>query len=226
MQTAPSNDAALKQYYAARAREYERIYDKPERQADLKRIAGMLPPLFAGRRVLDIACGTAYWTQVYAPSAKHVVAVDANRETLDVASEKSWPAARVDFKIADAYALPNELGEFDAAFAGFWWSHIPVRERSRFFSSLHRRLRAGSVVVLLDNLYVEGSNTPITQRDADGNTYQQRRLDNGSEHLVLKNFPTEEMLVADVVSCARDVRNARYMALEYYWLFSYEVGAA
>ena len=30
------SDAELVRYYAARALEYERIYDKPERQADLR----------------------------------------------------------------------------------------------------------------------------------------------------------------------------------------------
>ena len=215
----PSNDTALKHYYAARAREYERIYAKPERQADLKRIKALLPSLFAGCRVLEVACGTGYWTQCLAPVAHSIVAVDANRETLDVAAEKSWPANRVEFRIADAYLLPDELGVFDAAFAGFWWSHIPVRERARFFASLHRRLRAGATVVFLDNLYVEGSSTPISHRDDDGNSYQSRRLDDASEHVVLKNFPSEQQLVADVAGCWN---SARYTALEYYWLFSYE----
>jgi hypothetical protein len=36
------------------------------------------------------------------------------------------------------------------------------------------------------------SNTPISRRDADGNTYQRRTLDDGSVHEVLKNFPTCE----------------------------------
>lgn len=215
-------DTALRRYYAARAREYERIYAKPERQADLKRIAQMLPPMFAGRRVLDIACGTGYWTQCLAPVAKGIVAVDANRETLDVASGKSWPADRVEFRIADAYALPDALGGFDAAFAGFWWSHIPVRERPRFFASLNRRLQTGAKVVFLDNLYIEGSSTPISHSDEDGNTYQRRRLDDGSGHVVLKNFPSAQGLLADVAAFARD---AHYLALEYYWLFSYEFDA-
>jgi protein-L-isoaspartate O-methyltransferase len=170
-------------------------------------------------RVLDVGCGTGYWTQFYAPLAQQVTGVDVNRETLEVAVEKNWPEERVEFRIADAYALPDDLGEFGAAFAGFWWSHIPVRERPRFYASLHRRLRAGAIVVLLDNLYVEGSNTPISRRDAEGNTYQQRRLADGSEHEVLKNFPTEEILEADVASSAR---NARYTALDYYWVFRYE----
>ncbi len=219
----PSNDTTLKQYYAARAREYESIYAKPERQADLKRIADLLKPMFKGRRVLEIACGTGYWTQHIAAVAQSITGVDANQETLDVAAEKTWLANRVEFKIADAYALPDELGMFDATFAGFWWSHILARDRARFFASLNRRLLPGARVAFLDNLYVEGNSTPVSHRDAEGNTYQRRLLKNGTEHVVPKNFPTEQGLFADVAGFAS---NAHYAALEYFWLFSYETSAA
>jgi hypothetical protein len=94
-----------------------------------------------------------------------------------------------------------------------------VAERRAFLSSLDRRLLAGARVVLLDNLYVEGSSTPIERRDAEGNTYQRRRLNDGSEHVVLKNFPAEAELRADVAAFGR---NVAYTALRYYWLLSYE----
>jgi demethylmenaquinone methyltransferase/2-methoxy-6-polyprenyl-1,4-benzoquinol methylase len=216
-------DALLKQYYAARAREYERIYAKPERQADLAQLKDLLPPMFADRRVLEVACGTGYWTQFLARAAKSIVAVDANPETLEVAAEKSWPPGRVHFRTEDAYSLSAELGMFDAAFCGFWWSHVPVRDRSRFLNSLDQRLLPRARVVLLDNRFVEGSSTPISHQDDDGNRYQLRRLDDGSEHVVLKNFPSESELKADVSAYGCD---ARFIAFEYYWLFSYEKAAA
>jgi ubiquinone/menaquinone biosynthesis C-methylase UbiE len=219
----PHTETSLRQYYAARAREYERIYAKPERQADLTRLKELLPPMFANRRVLEVACGTGYWTQFLVRAAKSIVAVDANAETLEVANEKAWPSGRVSFSVADAYLLPAELGMFDAAFAGFWWSHVPVRERSRFLNGLDRRLLPGAKIVLLDNRFVEGSSTPISRRDDEGNTYQSRRLDDGSEHAVLKNFPSELELRADVSALGR---NAQYVSLEYYWLFVYEKAAA
>lgn len=218
-----SPEAALKEYYAARAREYERIYAKPERQDDLRRLETLLPPLFAGRRLLEVACGTGYWTRFLAREAGSIVATDANAETLAIAEGKSLPAERVSFRVADAYALPEELGSFDAAFAGFWWSHVPRRECRNFLSALDGRLLPGARVALLDNLYVEGSSTPIAQRDAEGNTYQIRRLDDGSEHTVLKNFPTEDELRADVAGFGRDLRYTRY---RYYWLFCYEKPSA
>jgi demethylmenaquinone methyltransferase/2-methoxy-6-polyprenyl-1,4-benzoquinol methylase len=215
--------ASLKAYYAARAREYERVYAKPERQADLRQLETLLPGLFAGRRVLEVACGTGYWTRFLVQGASAIVAVDATAETLEVAADRSWPPGRVSFRVADAYALPDELGAFDAAFAGFWWSHVPVRERARFLGTLDRRLTAGARVVLLDNLFVAGSSTPITSRDADGNTYQRRRLDDGSEHVVVKNFPSATDLRGDIEAFGR---NMRFTALQYYWLFSYEKRAA
>lgn len=215
----PHTDASLEDYYAARAREYERIYAKPERQDDLRRLEALLPLLFTARRVLEIACGTGYWTQFLAREAASIVAVDANPETLAVAAEKRLPGGRVEFRVADAYALPDELGVFDAAFAGFWWSHVPRSERRRFLAALDRRLLPGARVVFLDNLYVEGSSTPIARRDPDGNTCQVRRLEDGSEHTVLKNFPSEAELRADVDAFGCDVR---YTGLRYYWLLSYQ----
>ena len=179
--------------------------------------------MFADRRVLEIACGTGYWTQFLAREAKTIVAVDANPETLEVAAEKSWAPGRVDFRLDDAYSLAQELGAFDAAFAGFWWSHIPAGDRSRFLQSLDQRLIAGARVVLLDNLFVEGSSSPVSHRDEEGNTYQRRRLSDGSEHVVLKNFPTESELNADVSGYGC---NTRFLALEYYWVFSYEKAAS
>ena len=50
----------LQSYYAARAGEYDAIYRKPERQADLRAIEQWLPSVLRGRRVLEIACGTGY----------------------------------------------------------------------------------------------------------------------------------------------------------------------
>ena len=61
---------SLQSYYAQRATEYERIYLKPERQAELRALEAWLPSVFAGRRVLEIACGTGWWTPHGAPQPR------------------------------------------------------------------------------------------------------------------------------------------------------------
>ena len=75
-------------YYAARAPEYDAIYRKPERQTDLRAIEQWLPARFDGARVLEIACGTGYWTQFIASVARHVTALDAAPETLAIAEAR------------------------------------------------------------------------------------------------------------------------------------------
>ena len=204
-------------YYAARAPEYDRVYSKPERQSDIYELQSWLPRQFEGRRVLDVACGTGFWTQFIAPVTCELVGVDAAASTLDIARARISQSG-VTFVVGDAYDLSDELGQFDAAFVGFWFSHVPRCRRREFLEGVARRLDQGANVVMLDNLYVEGSNHPVTEQDDDGNTYQVRSLDDGSRHVVLKNFPTEGELV-DAVSGLAD--KTTYRASEYYWVFHY-----
>jgi SAM-dependent methyltransferase len=167
-------------YYAGRAQEYERIYHKPERQEDLRRLRDFVERAFAGLHVFEGACGTGYWTEVVARSAQSVVATDINEEVLAVARSKSIEDGKVEFRREDAYALPEWPGRFDGALAVFWWSHIPKARLQGFLQGFHRVLAPGARVVFMDNVYVEGSSTPIARTDEYGDTYQRRRLDDGS----------------------------------------------
>ena len=203
-------------YYRRRAGEYEAIYAKPERQSDLLLLKKKFSELLKGARLLEVACGTGYWTTVLASSATSVVATDLAEEPMNLARAKSYPKKNVTFVEADAYALPGSLGRFDAAFAGFWWSHVPRERIAEFTASLHARLEPGARVVMFDNLFVEGNSTPIVETDAAGNTYQLRELADGSRFRVLKNFPTKD----ELRSLFPDVH---YRALEYYWLAEYKV---
>jgi demethylmenaquinone methyltransferase/2-methoxy-6-polyprenyl-1,4-benzoquinol methylase len=212
------NEPLLREYYAARAKEYDNLYAKPERQNDLRKIEAWLPEALSGRQVLEIACGTGYWTQFYAPKSARVVATDAAEETLALATMRLG-CDKVDFRIADAYALSEQLGVFDAAFAGFWLSHVPVKNLRTFLLELHKRLMPGALVIFIDNLYVEGSSTPVSECDADGNNFQMRKLRNRTEYRVLKNFPTEVELNAMIEGVGCD---ASYNTFEYYWAFSYQ----
>jgi demethylmenaquinone methyltransferase/2-methoxy-6-polyprenyl-1,4-benzoquinol methylase len=217
----PAADAtpeSMAAYYKQRAAEYERIYAKPERQADLRAMEAWLPEVFAGHRVLEIATGTGWWTPHGAARAAHWRATDLNPETLAVAQSKAMPAC-VQFQTLDAYTFA-ELGDerFDAAFAGCWWSHVPLARLPGWLEALHARLEPGAVVVMLDNSYVQASSTPISRSDADGNTYQQRPLDDGSSHEVLKNFPPAAQAIAALGPRARD---AEWVEWTHYWAMRY-----
>lgn len=215
----------LPDYYARRAGEYEKIFAKPERQSDLASLRALLPGLFAVRDVLEIACGTGYWTPLISGSARSILATDINEEVLAVARHKAYPNQNVEFKITDAYTLANVTGRFSAGFAGFWWSHIPKQRLSHFLDCFHSKLCPGALVVFLDNNYVEGSSTPIARSDGEGNTYQKRKLEDGAEFEVLKNFPTETELRASVNAAAHDVEVTQlkhYWCLRYHWLADFK----
>lgn len=207
----------MQSYYAARAAEYDRVYLKPERQTDLRAIERWLAPKFAGARVIEIACGTGYWTQFIAPLASSILALDSAAATMAIAKTRV-PEARVDFLVGDAYALPHQIGRFGAAFAGFWLSHVPKSRRREFLLGLAARLEPGAKVVFLDNRYVEGSSTPLAARDAEGNTYQTRKLEDGSTHQVLKNFPSKAELQELVAGLGE---RPLYTLWQYYWAFEY-----
>jgi demethylmenaquinone methyltransferase/2-methoxy-6-polyprenyl-1,4-benzoquinol methylase len=213
-------DANVVEYYRRRAGEYEAIYARPERQAELARLRQLIPDRLRGRRVLEVACGTGYWTVPIARAAAEVLATDISEEPLRIARAKPLPEGRVQFRLADAFAFGASLGSFDAAFAGFWWSHVARARIGEFLASLHARLLPGASVLLLDNRYVEGSSTPLCERDADGNTYQLRRLAGGSETRLLKNFPSEAELRG---SLSPHAAAFSYQALEHYWLVEYRL---
>lgn len=206
---------AMERYYSRRAAEYERIYEKPERQAELEWLRKRVPEVFAGRDVLEIACGTGYWTQFIARQARKVHACDINDAVLEIAREKPIARGRAEFFRADALTLEGVPDGCDAAFAGFWWSHVKKTELRGFVSRLDAKLKRGSVIAFLDNTFVEGSSTPISRRDAEGNSYQVRKLANGEDYEVVKNFPTEDELRAAVADVAAE---AHLESLRYYWL--------
>ena len=207
----------MQDYYAARANEYDKVYLKPERQADLRQIESWLPTVFAGRSVLELACGTGYWTQFYAPAAEHVLAIDTAPQTLRIARTRV-PAEKVQLVEGDAYRLPPLATRCNAGFACFWWSHIPRSRIDAFLRGFHAALAPGAKVVFLDNRFVAGSSTEISERDEEGNTYQVRRLADGSTHRVLKNFPGREEVVGAV---ARHGGGVQYREWEYFWAVEY-----
>jgi demethylmenaquinone methyltransferase/2-methoxy-6-polyprenyl-1,4-benzoquinol methylase len=217
---------AMARYYARRAAEYERVYHRPERQDELRRLETRVAETFAGRSVLEVAAGTGWWTVHGASRARRWLATDRQDETLAVLRAKHPPAA-VATRVADAYALSAAVGAeaeaapFDGAFAGCWWSHVPRPRLAGWLASLHALLPSGARIVMLDNAWSDHWSTPLHRADADGNTYQWRGLDDGSRHEVVKNYPTLDEAAAALGPRAQDLR---WTAGEHYWVLDYRLG--
>jgi ubiquinone/menaquinone biosynthesis C-methylase UbiE len=209
-----SNESTLVDYYAQRAGEYERIYHKPERQEDLRQLKQLVRSALAGRDVLEVACGTGYWTEIAATTASSIAAFDVNDSVLEIARSKALDATKVRFAIGDAYALPPLPRRFDGALAAFWWSHVPREKLSDFLRDLFGALLPGAVVVFVDNVFVPGNSTSLARTDVHGNTYQLRQLDNGQSYEVLKNYPDQPGLEEALCGVAEQIE---VKWLTYYW---------
>ena len=188
-------DANLRRYYDQRAAEYEQIY-RPRDEGhgrELGELARELRTALEGRRVLEVACGTGYWTGCAAKVARAVTATDASLAMLAEAREKALPA-NVTLRFGDAYHLAAVDGEFDAGLAMFWISHVPRARLPAFLDSLHARLLPGSIVYFADSVYLPGVGGELLPADGSGDTYKLRRLADGGRHRVLKNYFSEREL--------------------------------
>lgn len=210
----------MKEYYDRRAPEYEAIYrrDDPVRQREQAALSVSLEDVVRGRRVLEVACGTGFWTEVAARVARHVVAVDVSSEMLAVARSKGLPAGIVRFRLGDAWALDRLEGHFDAGLANFWLSHVARARIGAFLDGFHRRLARGAGVFMADNVDVPGLGGERVRPAGSGDTYKIRRLSDGSTHQVLKNYFTAEDLREILAPRSTDLR---VEVGECFWWVSY-----
>lgn len=205
-------------YFTQRAARNEEGYAKPERQHDLPILRDWMRTTLAGHRVLELACGTGFWTAEIAPVAESIHATDLHPVMIDIAQAKALPSDKVTFAMADAFHLDIDPAAiaFSAVFAGFFWSHILREEQDRFVEGLRAQVGKDALLVLIDNVYVEGSSTAIARTDLQGNTFQIRLLD-GERFEVLKNFPTDSALRKRLGAHLKDIRIRR---VEHYWMLT------
>ncbi len=193
----------MQAYYEQRQPEYEAIYAKPERQEDLGWLGDLLAQYVANKCVLELACGTGYWTRRMLQHASSIYATDVSAQLAE-ATVSSCADAKVTGGTLDAFNLPPMPG-YDCVVAGFLYSHILIEQCASFLSGLAAALPHSTALVLFDNKYVAGSSTLISHTSPVGDTYQNRTLKDGSQHEVLKNFPTKKGLQTTLQPFCTDV---------------------
>jgi SAM-dependent methyltransferase len=198
----------LQEYYNRRAPEYEEKYyrDEPVRQAEQAAMAEAVREAFVGRQVLEVACGTGFWTAVVAEVAKHVVATDTSPEMLALARVKGIAPEKVEFCEGDAYALESVPGEFDAGLANFWFSHVQKAQIGRFLKGFHSRIGAGAVAFMADDVYLPGVGGEFVEPAGSDDTYKRRELRDGTEYVIVKNYYDKEALNSVFAPYADDLQ--------------------
>jgi SAM-dependent methyltransferase len=204
-------------YYASSTQAADAALSRAERAHDLAKVRERIAALVRGQTVLELACGTGYWTEVIAASAERVLATDILDEMIERAGRRRLPEGKVSFRRVDGLDLPEDLGTFSCVFIGFWWSHLKRDEQDALLVQLRARLGHNVTLVLLDDVYVEGSSTTVARTDAQGNTYEIVTTPDGERFELPKNYPADSALRKRL---GGDVREIRIERLTYYWLLT------
>ena len=209
------NDDQTIEYYQKRAQEYEKIYfrDVPPRQAELKRLYDLSRRVMAGRQVLDLACGTGFWTEFISEEANLIVGVDINSGTLAEAQKKKY-RNQAEFVLTDFNQLPFARNSFDALLATFILSHVRRQDIGGLKDHLRTTIKPGSPVFLCDNNVITEI-VPDLSWDGDHiNSYVNRKLENGEQYRILKNYYDRQELI-DVMASWGKLETVIFET--YYW---------
>ena len=183
-------------YYRARAHEYDEWflrqgrYDRgPEHRnewlGEAAEIEAQLRSAVRGAEVLELACGTGFWTQRLAEDNLRVTAVDASSETIAINRERMG-SAKVEYHVADIFSwVPPAT--FDVVFFSFWLSHVPPARFEEFWALVRAALKPRGQAFFIDSL-PEPTSTAKDHGPLDESGVSRRKLNDGREFNIVKVF--------------------------------------
>ena len=107
-----------------------------------RRVKMLSNHLRSGMGVLELGCGTGYFTRELARSGANVVAIDVSRELLEIA-QADCPAENVRYEIQNASALTYPSAMFDSVVGSSVLHHLEVNEALR---EIYRVLKPGGTI--------------------------------------------------------------------------------
>lgn len=181
------------EYYSLQAQHYHRNYYGNSSQARdvLRYEIDILQNTFRNLDVLEIACGTGFWTEYVAETAESVYATDINSSMIDVARHRLSHIRNISFDVSDASSVSRKPHRYNGAFSVLFWCHIPIQRIEEFLSALCASLKPGSPVLFIDQL--EDSDAKNHTTDSYGNRIAKREID-GKPFFIVKNVPSATQL--------------------------------
>ena len=146
---------------------------------------------------MTFSSSTRWWTEHLAQRAKVTTVDYAPAMLAQLQSRLRRHGLHAESIRADAYALPLALATFDCGFAGFWLSHVPYARLHEFLSGVRRMLRRGGQVMIIDSARTEPEHQPGVEY------FQERILNDGSQHQVLKIWHTPQTLTSTLAPLGR-----------------------
>lgn len=212
----------LEEYYSKRAEEYDEIYHRTDkiRLKEQNFLAEYIAQVFKDKFVLELACGTGFWTRYLLKSARKILATDYSNDMLEIANHRLAKNSNIILLKADAYNPPISFPRYNAAMANFWFSHIPKKRIQEFLTTLHSRLSKNSVVVFIDGVYIEGLGGELILKDKHKDSFKRRTLRSGEQFDILKNYYSEEGLK---MIFSKYSRRLEIKYLTNFWIVRYQI---
>jgi hypothetical protein len=113
--------------------------------------------------------------------------------------------------------IPDAAAGYGAVVAEFCWSRLKREEQDGFLARLRKAAGKDALLVLLDDVYVEGTSNPVARTDAHGTTYEVVTTDEGQRVERPKSYPTDSALRKRLANAAKEIRIARW---EYFWVLT------
>ena len=137
-------------------------------------------------RVLDIACGTGWWTRYVATPLSEVHALDSSAAMLDRCRDR-LRSKNVTLIESDIFEYQPER-QFAAVFFSFWLSHVPVERFETFWNLVREWLLPNGFVLFVDHLFHRVSVGSNIYDPAENTSL--RTLADGSNYEIVKIFYT------------------------------------
>lgn len=152
MQKSVHHDRIGEQYQASSS-QYDNVKNLPYAFAERETLLSGMPDL-EGKRVLDVACGTGFYSRIFKRlGASKVVGVDLIQGMIDVAREiEAAQPLGITYDAVDAAELPV-LGEFDVVAP--IWAFVHAKDASEYHEMVSRcadnLVSGGKLVALCSN---------------------------------------------------------------------------
>jgi ubiquinone/menaquinone biosynthesis C-methylase UbiE len=138
--------------------------------------------------VLELACGTGWWTERLAQRATRILCVDASAEVLarNRARLQSAGLSLPEYLQADLFSW-EPRHRYDVVFFSFWLSHVPKDRFDSFWNMVANALKPDGRVFLIDSLAAPSS-TAADQSTRTSGDIQKRLLNDGESYRVVKLY--------------------------------------